>query len=63
MQQQLWGSAVAALLLAAASAFGERRRRRRTRLDDVGLVPWTFVQMLALLAALVLASLALNLPQ
>ncbi|MBO9624463.1 MAG: hypothetical protein J7500_17275 [Sphingomonas sp.] len=63
MQQQLLCGAVAALLVAAISGLGERRRRRRRKLDDVGLVPWTTVQMVALVAAVVLGSLALNFPQ
>lgn len=60
MQQQLWGGAVAALGIAAASGWGEYRRKNRQDLDRVDLVPWTMVQILALLTALVLASVALN---
>ena len=60
MVQQLWGGAVAALLLAGVSALGERRRRERNDPDAVGLVPWPLVQMLALLTAFALASVALN---
>lgn len=62
MQQQLLCGAVGALLVAAISGIGERRRRRRRDIDDVGLVPWTTVQMVALLVAVVLGSLALNFP-
>jgi hypothetical protein len=61
MQQQLWGGAAAAVLVAVASGFGEHRRRRRRDMDRVGFMPWTLVQVLAMLAAVVLASLALNL--
>lgn len=60
-QQQLWGGAVAALLLAVGSGIGEYRRTRRRDLDRVGFVPWTFLQIMAMLVALILASLALNL--
>lgn len=63
MQQQLWGGAVAAIGVAVLSGFGEHRRRRRRDIDKVGFVPWTLVQMLAFLAALVFASIALNLRQ
>lgn len=61
MQQQLWGGAVAAILLAVLSAFAERRRIRRTRLDQVGFMPWMLIQMLAMLGAVLLVSLALHL--
>ena len=61
MQQQLWGGAVAAVLVAVASGFGEHRRRRRRDVDRIGFMPWTLLQVLAMLAAVILASLALNL--
>jgi hypothetical protein len=61
MQQQLWGSAAAAIVIAVASGFGEHRRRRRRDMDRVGFVPWTLLQVLAMLAAVILASVALNL--
>lgn len=61
MQQQLWGSAAAAIVIAVASGFGEHRRRRRRDMDRVGVVPWTLLQVLAMLAAVILASVALNL--
>ena len=63
MQQQLWTSVGAALLVAVIAAFGERRRKRRANMDRIGLVSWPFVQMMALLAALILASLALHVTQ
>jgi hypothetical protein len=61
MQQQLWGGAAAAILVAVVSGFGEHRRRKRREMDRVGFVPWTLIQVLAMLAALILASVALNL--
>lgn len=63
MQQQLWGGAIAALVVAIASGFGERRRSARRNMDHVGFMPWTLIQVLAILAALILASVALNLRQ
>jgi heme A synthase len=61
MQQQLWSGAAAAVLVAVTSGFAEQRRRRRRHIDRVGFVPWTLVQVLAMLAALILASVAINL--
>lgn len=61
MQQQLWTSVGAALLVAVIAGFGERKRKRRADMDRIGLVSWPFVQMMALLAALILTSVALHL--
>ena len=61
MQQQLWAGAVTALLLALVSGFAEHRRRGRRDMDRVGFVPWMLIQILAMLCALILASVALNL--
>jgi hypothetical protein len=61
MQQQLWGGAAAAVVIAITSAFGERRRSRRRDMVQVGFMPWTLIQVLAMLLAVVLASVALNL--
>ncbi|MBQ1500666.1 MAG: hypothetical protein IIZ38_20345 [Sphingomonas sp.] len=61
MQQQLWFGAAGAAAIAVVSALGEHRRRRRRRIDDVGYVPWQFLQVMAMLGAVILASVALNL--
>ncbi len=61
MQQQLWGGAVAALLLAVVSGVGESRRRQRRNLDRVRFMPWAMMQVLAMLVAVILVSVALNL--
>lgn len=61
MQQHLWSGAAAAILLAVVSGFGEHRRRKRRDMDQVGFMPWTLIQVLAMLAALICASVALNL--
>lgn len=60
MQLQFWGAAGAAVLVALVSGVAEHRRRRRRDLERVGLMPWMAIQMAALFAALVLASVALN---
>ena len=62
MQQLLWSGVAAFLGLAVASGFAEHRRRTRRDMDRVGVVPWPFIQFLAIMAALLAASLALNLP-
>lgn len=61
MQQQLWASAVAAILLAVLSGLAEHRRRKRRWLDRVGFMPWALIQVLSMLSAAVLVSLALHL--
>ena len=60
MQGRLWIGAGTALAVAIASGIGDWRRRNRRDPDRVGLMPWTTLQMFALLAALILASLAMN---
>ncbi|WP_448663323.1 hypothetical protein ACG3SL_01220 [Sphingomonas sp. CJ20] len=59
----LWGNAVAAMLLAVFSGFAEKRRQHRRDLDRVGFMPWALIQVLAMLAAVILASLAIHLRQ
>lgn len=49
---------VSAVVIAALAWNGDRRRQRRRNLDRVGLMPWTPVFFIALLAAIVLLSLA-----
>jgi len=60
MQQQLWTSVGAALLVAVVAGLGERKRKRRIDMDRIGLMPWPLVQILAILMALILASVAIN---
>lgn len=61
MQQELWTSVGVALVVAIVAGFGERQRKRRRDMDRIGLMPWPLVQVLAILSALILASLALHL--
>jgi len=61
MHPQLWIGAGVALVVAVLSGFGEHRRRNRRDMDRVGLVPWPLVQVLAMLTAVILVSVALNL--
>lgn len=60
MQARLWGSVAVCVVMAVTSALAERRRRRRDDPDRVGIVPWLGVQLFAMLAAVVLASIALH---
>jgi len=52
--------AAGAFALALAAAFADRRRRLRRDLDRIGVVDWRTVQMAAVLATLLLLSLALH---
>ncbi|MEP9359495.1 hypothetical protein [Sphingomonas sp. KR3-1] len=61
MQQQLWLGAAGAAVVAVVSGLGEHRRRKRKRIDDVGYVPWSLIQVMAMLFAVILVSVALNL--
>lgn len=60
MQARLWGSVAACIVAAVASGLAQARITRRDDPDRVGIVPWLSVQMFAMLAALILASIALN---
>lgn len=60
MQAGLWSAAALAALIAVFSGWRDWRRRRRHDPDAVGVVDWPTVQMLALIALMILASMALN---
>jgi len=55
-----WIGAGMAFALAVTAGFGERRRKRRRDLDSIGIVNWPTVQFLALMAMVILASIAFN---
>ena len=59
-QAALWTFAGASLALAAAAALAETRRSKRRDVDRAGWVPWTLIQVIAVLAAMVAAALALK---
>lgn len=46
------------LALALFAGFRERQRKRRANLDKIGIIDWPAVQVLALIAAGILASIA-----
>jgi hypothetical protein len=60
MAVRFWIGAGAALALAIFAGLGDRRRKRRANLDSIGLVDWPTVQVLALIATAILASIAVN---
>ena len=59
-QAALWTGAGAAAAAVLAAAFADRRRTNRRNLDRPGLVPWPLIQILAIIAAALLAALALK---
>jgi hypothetical protein len=59
-QAGLWALAAALMVLAVVAGFAEHRRTKRRNLDQPGWVPWTLIQVLAGLGAVVAAVLALK---
>ena len=55
-----WIGAGASLTVAVAAGLGDHRRKRRTNLDSISVIDWPTVQVLALIAAAILASIAAN---
>lgn len=51
----------AALLLAIVAAFREKQRSNRPNLDQVGWVPWNFLQIMSGIVAVVALVLAFKL--
>ncbi|MFN4096144.1 MAG: hypothetical protein ACK4GG_05205 [Sphingomonas sp.] len=60
MQGPLWIGVSAMVALVGVSGVAEWRRGKRRDLDRVGWVPWTFIQVMALLLAIAGAALALK---
>lgn len=60
MQGPLWIGVGAMVALVGVSGVAEWRRGKRNDLDKVGWMPWTFIQVMALLLAIVGAALALK---
>ena len=60
-QVTFFTAAAASLAVAVYAAFAEQRRKRRKYLDQVGWVPWNFVQVLAAMFAVLSIVLALKL--
>ena len=58
--QILWVASASAIASAMLAAFAEHRRKHRRDLDKVGLMPWNFIQVMALLFAIFAAVLGLR---
>lgn len=58
---QLWGLAEASAAIVVIASLADRRRQRRADLDKVGFMPWPFITLMAVLATLILTTLALKL--
>ncbi|MCP3733086.1 hypothetical protein M9978_22015 [Sphingomonas sp. MG17] len=56
----MWIGVGAWLALAAGSGVADWRRARRSEADAVGFMPWTFIQIMAILGAVVTAALAIK---
>jgi uncharacterized membrane protein SpoIIM required for sporulation len=56
----LWTIAGVAAMLFAVSILAERRRTLRRNPDRVGWVPWTLVQLIAVLVVVFAAAMALK---
>jgi hypothetical protein len=60
MQVMLLSWAGAALAVVAVGGLADWRNRRRRNIDRVAMLPWPLIQVMALLAAIILAALAVN---
>jgi len=58
-QAQLWIAAGAMALIAAVCALAERARAKRRNIDNPGWVPWTTIQVLAMMLCVVCVALAI----
>lgn len=60
MQGPLWIGVGAFVAMAAGSGVADWRRTRRHDPDRVGWMPWTLIQVMAVLGAVVTAALAIK---
>lgn len=60
MQGPLWIGVGAFVTIAAGSGLADWRRAKRRNLDRVGWMPWTLIQIMAVLGAVVTAALAIK---
>lgn len=60
MQGPMWIGVGAFVAVAAGSGLADWRRVKRSDPDRVGWVPWTLIQIMAVLGAVVTAALAIK---
>lgn len=60
MQAGLWIGCGLAVVMAVMCGWGDAARLRRKNLDRISVVDWRTAQLVAIVSALVLASLALS---
>lgn len=60
MQVPLWIGVGTFVAVAAGSGLADWRRVKRSNLDRVGWMPWTLIQVMAMLGAVVMAALAIK---
>jgi hypothetical protein len=60
-QDHFWaGLSVASASLVLISSIADRRRHRRTKLDQVGIMPWTAITVFSVLITVLAAALAIK---
>jgi hypothetical protein len=59
-QSALWLAAAGMTVLTIASGFADHLRGKRNNLDRPGWVPWTLIQIVALVSAIVAVAIAIR---
>ncbi|MBO9715221.1 hypothetical protein [Sphingomonas sp.] len=56
----MWWTVGGLMAVAVASGIAEHRRRNRRDMDKVGIMPWPFIQFMALIGAAIAGWLAMK---
>lgn len=60
-QDHFWaGMSVLSAVLVLISSIADRRRHKRTKLDEVGIMPWTTITVFSVLITVLAAALAIK---
>lgn len=60
-QEHFWaGLSLLSALLVLISSVADRRRHKRTKLDNVGIMPWTSITVFSVLMTVLAAALAIK---